>query len=189
MPFTSGHPDRHRRDPARAHRVAAGVARPARALRPYPGNHHPEFPGQARDPHGAGARARPRRPSVDDRRGAADLRPGDEHPGAAQSEPGRARRDDRGRDQRLGRRVAGDPRPRQPRGAVAGARPAGASAPPPPASSWSSGWRSIRPMRATPARWLDPALRTPVLQAIDAQGLRPHRRLDRPAPATEPPGR
>ncbi len=69
------HPDRHRRDPARAHRVAAGVARAARPLRAPAGDHHPEFPGQARDPHGAGPRARPRRASVDDRRGAADLRP------------------------------------------------------------------------------------------------------------------
>ena len=43
---------------ARAHRGAAGAARPARALRPHPGNHHPEFPRQARHAHGGRARAR-----------------------------------------------------------------------------------------------------------------------------------
>ena len=69
--------------------------------------------------------------------------------------PGRARRADRRRHQRLGRRVAGHARPRQPRGAVAGARRARARAPPPPANCWSSGWRSIRHMRSDPARWLD----------------------------------
>ena len=111
---------------------------------------------------------------------------GDEHPGAAQSDAGRARSDDRGRDQRLGRRVAGDPRPRQPRSAVADARPAGASAPPRPASCWSSGWRSIPNTRCDPARWLDPALRTPTLRAIDGAGPRAHRPLDRPAPAPQP---
>ncbi len=78
------HPDRHRRDPARAHRVAAGLARSPRPLRPYPGNHHPEFPGQAGHPHGGCARARSRRPSVDDCRRPAGLRPRNEHPGAAQ---------------------------------------------------------------------------------------------------------
>ena len=149
------HPDRHRRDAARAHRGAAGAARSARAPRPHPGNHRPEFPRQARHAHGGGARARSRRPSVDDRGGAADLRAGDEHPGAAQSDARRARGDDRRRHQRLGRRVAGDARPRQSRGAVAGARRAGASAPPPPASCWSSGWRSIPAYARDPTRWLD----------------------------------
>ena len=70
------------------------------------------------------------RASLDDRRRAADLRPGDEHPGAAQSDAGRARRDDRGRDQRLGRRLAGHPGPRQPRGAVAASRRSRRAAPP-----------------------------------------------------------
>ena len=117
-----GHPDRHRRDPPRAHRGVARAARPARAPRPHPGNHHPEFPRQARHPHGGRARARSRRASVDDCGGAADLRAGDEPPGAAQSDAGRAGGDDRGRDQRLGRRLAGHAGPRQPRGAVAASR-------------------------------------------------------------------
>ena len=51
------HPDRHRRDAARAHRGAARAARAARPLRPSAGDHHPEFPRQARD------RAWRRRPS------------------------------------------------------------------------------------------------------------------------------
>ena len=52
--------------------------------------------------------------------------------------------------QRLGRRLAGHAGPRQSRGAVAGDRRAGASAPPRWASCWCSACRSIPPMRATP---------------------------------------
>ena len=47
---------------ARAHRGAARAARPARALRPHPGNHHPEFPRQARHAHGGRAAS----PTLDD---------------------------------------------------------------------------------------------------------------------------
>ena len=125
------------------------------------------------------ARARPRRPSVDDRGRPADLRAGHEHPGAAQSEPRRARGDDRGRHQRLGRRLAGHARPRQSGGAVAGARPPCAIRPPPPASLAVERLAIYPAYARDPERWLDPALRAPVLRAVDARGLRPHRPLDR----------
>ena len=74
VPFTTGILIGIGETRARAHRGAAGAARPARALRPHPGNHHPEFPRQARHAHGERAGARPRRASVDHRGGAADLR-------------------------------------------------------------------------------------------------------------------
>ncbi len=47
-----GHPDRHRRNARGADRFAARPARAPRRLRPYPGNHHPEFPAESRNPHG-----------------------------------------------------------------------------------------------------------------------------------------
>ena len=138
------HPDRHRRDAARAHRGAAGAARPARALRPHPGNHHPEFPRQARHAHGA---ARPS-PTLDEHLwtiAVARILFGadDEHPGAAQSRRRRAAATDRGRHQRLGRRVAGDARSRQPGAAVAARSTRSRAKPPRPARCWSSGSRSI----------------------------------------------
>ena len=122
VPFTSGILIGIGETRARAHRGAAGAARSARRARPHPGNHHPEFPAEARNAHGRRAGAVARRASVDDRGRAAAVRAGDEHPGAAQSEPGRAAPPDRRRHQRLGRRVAGDARPRQPGGAVAASR-------------------------------------------------------------------
>ena len=87
---------------------------------------------------------------------------GDEHPGAAQSDARRARGDDRGRDQRLGRRVAGDPGPRQPRGAVAALDDAGAAhRRGRQAAGRAAG--DLSRYAQDPARWLDPKLRTPVL--------------------------
>ena len=113
---------------------------------------------------------------------------GDEHPGAAQSEPGALAAAGRRRHQRLGRRVAGDARPRQSRGAVAGARTARRARPPPPARCWSSGWRSIPTIRARRrSAGSIPTLRTPVLRADRRAGLRPARRLDRRAPEPPPP--
>ena len=47
VPFTSGHSDRHRRDPRRTDRGAARAARSQRRLRPYPGSHHPELSAEA----------------------------------------------------------------------------------------------------------------------------------------------
>ena len=57
-------------------RVAARDPRPARAPRPHPGNHRPEFPGQAGHAHGAPPGAAARRTALDDRRHAPRVRPG-----------------------------------------------------------------------------------------------------------------
>ena len=91
VPFTSGILIGIGETRARAHRGAAGAARPARAPRPPAGNHRPEFPRQARH---AAWRSAPepdaRRSSVDHRGGAHRVRRRDEHPGAAQSRRRRA---------------------------------------------------------------------------------------------------
>ena len=121
------HPDRHRRDARGAHRNARGDPRPARSARPYPGGHRPELPRQARHQARRCRRARPRRPSVDHRPGAADPRAGHEHPGAAQPLARRLSAPDRRRPERLGRHLAGDARSCESRGAVACDRRAGAS--------------------------------------------------------------
>ena len=68
------HPDRHRRDAARARRIPARAARAARALRSSAGDHRPELPRQAGDRDGAGAGAVARGSSVDDRARAPRLR-------------------------------------------------------------------------------------------------------------------
>ena len=52
-----GHSDRHRRNARGADRFAACPARAQRRLRAHPGNHHPEFPAETRNPHGRLARA------------------------------------------------------------------------------------------------------------------------------------
>ncbi len=76
-----------------------------------------------------------RRAAVDGRGGAGAARAGLEHPGAAEPELRRVPAAARRGDQRLGRRLAGDGRPREPGGALAGGRAAtsgdrGARAPP-----------------------------------------------------------
>ena len=78
------HPDRHRRDAGGADRGAAGDRRDPRAIRPYPGSHHPELPCQAAHQAGGRGGAGPGRPALDHRRGAAGAGRGDEHPGAAE---------------------------------------------------------------------------------------------------------
>ena len=118
-------PDRHRRDAHRAGRGAARAARPAPAARAPAGGDRPELPRQAGHEDGAGARAVARRPPVDDRRRAPD-------PAAPRCRCRRRRtwpttsfpRLLEAGHQRLGRRLARDARPRQPRGAVARARAA-----------------------------------------------------------------
>ena len=115
------HPDRHRRDARGADRGAAGDPRPAstrtatsrksssRISAPSPTRAWPT----RREPDA-------RRPALDHRRRAADLRAGHEHPGAAQPAARRAIRSlIARRHQRLGRRLAGDARSRESRGAVA----------------------------------------------------------------------
>ena len=130
-------------------------------------------------------RARSRRPLLDHRPGAPDPRAGHEHPGAAQPVARRLSAAGRGRPQRLGRRLAGDARPREPRSAVARRRGAGAQAAPRPARFWSIASPSIRPTSAQPEIWLAPEVATQVRRMSDAEGLA---RDDDWAPGnTEPP--
>ncbi|MDZ7827079.1 MAG: hypothetical protein U5R48_14955 [Gammaproteobacteria bacterium] len=120
VPFDHRHPDRHRRDPH-----ASGSSRcwrSATSTTDYgsrPGDHRPELPRQAGHEDGKRAGTGPERDALDPGRGAHRLRPGDEHPGAAQPFAGRAAEAGGGRHQRLGRRLAGDPGLRQSRGPLA----------------------------------------------------------------------
>ena len=100
-----------------------------------------------------------RRASVDDRGRAAPLRAGDEHPGAAESEPRRASAADRRRHQRLGRRLAGDARPRQSGSAVAAARGAARARPQRPGKELVERLAIYPAYARRPERWVDPALR------------------------------
>ncbi len=115
-------PDRDRRDARGAARGAAGDPRARRALRPHPGGDRPELPRQAGHAHGRPPRARPRRAPLDDRRRPGRARAGPSRPGAAEPLLRRVPAPARRRDRRLGRRLAGHHRPRQPGGAVARAR-------------------------------------------------------------------
>ena len=96
--------------------------------------------------------------------------------------PGALRRLIAGRHQRLGRRVAGDARPRQSRSAVAASRRARAR----DQRGRQDAGRAARDLsalrRATRERWVDPALRTPLLQRDRRRGLAARRRLGRRAP-------
>ena len=158
------------------------------ALRPSPGNHHPEFPRQAR--HADGARRPSRRsPSMLWTIAAARLifGPDDEHPGAAQSRRRRARRADRRRHQRLGRRFAGDARSRQSRSARGRALDALAR------ETDAAGKMLVERLAiypayvAAPERWLDPAVAHARAARIGQRGLARDRRLDAGAPSTAPP--
>ena len=112
-------PHRDRRDPARTRRVVARHPRSGGAVRPHPGGDRAELPGQARHPNGGGARALARGPPVDHRGGAARPGAGNERPGAAEPSSRCARPPRRCGARRLGWGVAGDPRSREPGGAVA----------------------------------------------------------------------
>src|SRR5512133_2099098 len=116
-----GHPDRHRRNARGADRFAPRPARARRRLWPPPGNHHPEFPAESRNPHGRVASAIARGAFVDHRGRAPFICAVDEHPGSAEPQSRRSAALDRCGHQRLGRGVAGHARSRQPGGAVAGA--------------------------------------------------------------------
>ncbi len=118
--------DRDRGEPHRACRVDLRAAPDRPTVRPRPGSHHPELPRQAR--HGDAPRRRPRARGVPrhDRGLASRARP--EGAPAGSPQPGRPRGVScpaRRRDRRLGRRLAADPRPREPRAslALAGAAP------------------------------------------------------------------
>ena len=62
------------------------------------------------------------------------------------------------------------PGSRQSGGAVAASQGARARHQRRPASSWSNGWRSIRPYARAADAWVDPALRTALLHRLDADG-------------------
>ena len=97
----------------------------ARAARPHPGGDRPELPREAG--HADGRRIRSRRSTSCSGRSPSArlvLGPRRARPGAAEPRLRRLPAPARRRDRRLGRRLAGDDRPRQPRGAVAGDRAA-----------------------------------------------------------------
>ena len=116
VPFTTGILIGIGETRRRAHRGAAGAARPARAPRPHPGNHHPEFPRQAGHAHGG--RARAGRSTIicgPSRSARLIFGPAMNIQAPPNLSAGALGRADRGRHQRLGRRLAGDARPRQSR--------------------------------------------------------------------------
>ena len=141
------------------------------AARARAGGDRAELPAQAG--HGD-ARRRPlpaRGPSPRDRARAAGAARRRARAGAAQPvRARRARRAARGRHRRLGRGLAGDGRPRQPRAPLALARRAagGHRGRRPPAGAAA---HHLPRVRRRAERWLDPALRFPVLDRADAELL------------------
>ena len=98
--------------------------------------------------------------------------PQHEHSGAAESLHGRPDRADPRRHQRLGRRVAGHARSRQPGGALAASRAAGRGDRARRPSCWSSGSRVVSALLIAARReWIDPALHRHVLRLSDGAGL------------------
>ena len=118
-----------------------------------------------------------RRPALPDRRLPRGHRPGPADPArrrppAGAAEPvRRLRRAARRRHRRLGRRLAGDRRPRQPRAALAGPRPPARGHRGPRASRWRPGSPSTPSSSLDPDRWLDAGLRFAVMDRSDAEGL------------------
>ena len=110
----------------RAERIAAleELRDAARAARPPAGGDRPELPCQAGHADGRTPRAEPRRPPLDDRGRPAAAAGRRRRSGAAEPRLRRLSAPSRRRDRRLGRRLARDDRPRQPRGTVARPRPA-----------------------------------------------------------------
>ena len=92
--------------------------------RPPPGGDRPELPREAGNADGRPPGAVARRPPLDDRGGAAPPAGRRLRPGAAEPRLRRLPAPPRRRHRRLGRRLAGHDRPREPGGAVAGARAA-----------------------------------------------------------------
>ena len=138
-------PHRHRRDARGADRRAARPAGARRGARARPGGHRPELPREARHAHGLAPRAVARRPPLDDRGRADPARPDVARAGAAEPRLRRLPAPARRRHRRLGRRLAGDDRPRQPRGAVAGDRAARGG------DALAAGSSSRRGSRSTPS--------------------------------------
>ena len=116
------HPDRHRRNADGTSGVAGGDPRAARTLWPYRRSHRAELPRQAEHQAGRCAGSRSGRPAMEHRRGAADPAGRRACSGAAKSVAWRLSETHRRRHRRLGRRVAGNPRPRESGSAVAADR-------------------------------------------------------------------
>ncbi len=119
-PVHDGDPRRDRRHAGGPAGGAAGDRGGARSARSRPRGHRAELLAQGGHRHVQGCAVPRRRPGVGDRGGAPGAATVDPRPGAAQPlrRPGAAAR--RGH-RRLGRRVAGDGRPREPRAGLAGA--------------------------------------------------------------------
>ena len=114
-------PGGHRRDPGRPAGHPGGHRRQPSPPRPRAGGDRPELPAQAGHLDAPAAAVPDRRVPLDHRRGPAGAPARDPPAGAAQSlrRPGPAARLGH---RRLGRRLAGHRRPRQPRAGLAGAR-------------------------------------------------------------------
>ena len=169
VPFTTGHPGRHRRDPRRAGRVAL------RAPRASPGStaHVQEVivqnfrakPDTAmRHADDLGLRGVPRR---DRRRPAACSGPKMRVQAPPNlSDPAECRAAAARRRRRLGRRLAAHPRPRQPRAPLAAARRAAPRSPPRPASTLRERLTVHPRVRAAAGEpWLDPRVLPHVARA------------------------
>ena len=141
------------------------------ALRPYSGNHHSEFPPEARH---AAWRTR-RAPSVDEHLWTIAVArlifpPSMNIQAPPNLSPGALRPADRGRHQRLGRRVAGDAGSRQSRKRRGRTCRCWSARPGRPASACTSGWRSIRLMPSIIDNGSIPSCTRALLQRIDADG-------------------
>ena len=116
---------------------------------------------------------------------------GDEHPGAAQSAaPARCAQLIARRHQRLGRRLAGDARPRQSGGALAASRRCSSAPPSAPASTLVERLADLsRPIaRRAPRRWIDAGAAAPPLlrRRRCRRACAAHGRAGRPGAAASP---
>ncbi len=139
--------------------------------RPRAGSDRPELPAEA--PHRDAAACAPARATTTSGRSPP---PGSilprRHPPAGAAEPVRRLRcAARRRHRRLGRRLTGHRRPRQPRASVARPRPPRRGHRRARASSSPPASRSIPSSSPTATRWLDPALHFPVMDRADAEWL------------------
>jgi hypothetical protein len=121
-PVHHGDPGRHRGEPAGAGRVPLRHPLAAPEVSAHPGGHSPELQGQAGNGHAAGPRALRGGVPGHGSRGSGRVRPVRERPGPTQPFGPALPAPDRRRDQRLGRRLAGDDRPCEPGGSMAEVR-------------------------------------------------------------------
>ena len=181
-------PRRHRRVAGRPRRGARGHRRQPPPPRPRAGGDRPELPAQGR--HRRCTARRPARPTsyLEAIALARLILPPDVHlqapPNLSDDFGVAARR----RHRRLGRRLPGHRRPRQPRAPVARARPAARGHRGRAASRSRRGSRSTPSSSLEPERWLDHGLRFPVHGPQRRRGPRP-RRSGRGLPRSEDRGR